>query len=337
MARMESEDFIGTCQWCLGEYKVNPRRTMVLHGYTRPGNTGYTIGNCPGYDFAPFEYEHSKTDERIAQLKAHIASNERQVKMIDAGKITKVRNPYFIPANDSKRTDRWYRHDKSHDIEFLETGDRDFDRCLKSMKASIESSIRFDEGVLAYLVEAVNHWTKKGIVGLDSPATGKLRYLRGAYDPDKAKEAEEATARKKERDAKPGKITLTVYQALPDLPNSFANPGNPTPEEWAERLNAMEAEDDRQKQLRANLKNWVKENFPAEKYWAGDVYSGDITWRLRKDLQSKRVIAVAVKVDWKYRDNIEAMFPEGQFVARRDNSPKDLRWFIDLDEFPADL
>jgi hypothetical protein len=30
MARMVSEDFIGTCQWCFGEYKVNGSRNVCF-------------------------------------------------------------------------------------------------------------------------------------------------------------------------------------------------------------------------------------------------------------------------------------------------------------------
>lgn len=336
MARMESEDFIGTCQWCFGEYKVNARGTVVLHGYTRPGR-GYTVGNCPGYDKAPFEYEHSLTDERIAGIRVGIAENEKQLKLINDGKVTKIKNPGFVPEDSSK----WkhpvrYGLNDSNRKTHLTAEDRNFDYYMRSFKASIENDIRFDTAIAEHLEAAVAAWTKKGITGLDSPATGKMRYLRGAYDPDKAKEAEEHAKRKAERAAKPGKITLTVYKVLPDYPPLQSNP--PSQEEWNARVALMRAEDDVKKQFRNDLKQWTKDTFPADKYWVGDVYDGDITWRLRKDLQGKNLCAAATKIDWQYLDDVLAMFNEASpLVHRRDNSPKDIRIFVDIDEFPGDF
>jgi hypothetical protein len=80
-----------------------------------------------------------------------------------------------------------------------------------------------------------------------------------------------------------------------------------------------------------------REQFPADKYWVGDVYSGDVE-RLRPDLRGKgNIAAAATKVDWKYLDAVLEMFPEGPLVHRRDNSPKDVRLFIDASVIPTNL
>jgi hypothetical protein len=357
MARMQSEDFIGTCQWCFGEYKVNGSRNVVLHGYTRPGH-GYTVGNCPGYDHQPFEYAHDLTDQRITMLKEGIAKNERQIKMIDDGKVERIANPSYEPET-SKKWEHAYRYglDDENRKTHLTPEDRRFGYYLRAFRAQLESDNRFDQGVVDFLAKEVAAWKKKPIVGLDSPATGKERYLRGAYDPDKAAEAAAAAERKAARDAKPGKITLTVYATLPDrsLPD-FADPRNPTQAEMDVRRKMFDEEHAAQKQFKTALKEWTKATFPADKYWVGDVYDGDVR-SVRKDLRqtggwtntpqgkvyvplSRRVdiVAAATKIDWKYLDQVLDMFPEHDpIVVRRDNSAKDVRIFIDASAFPAKL
>lgn len=335
MARMVSEDFIGTCQWCFGEYKVNNNRTVVLHGYQRPGH-GHTVGNCPGYGHQPFEYEHSLTEERIAQIRASIANNEKQLKHIDDGKVVKLGNPNYVPQ-EKRRANGWYGREADIQTYTKEEHPKEFDRLLRAFRASIENEIRFERQIADYLDDAVKAWTKKPVTGLDTPATGKQRYLRGAYDPDKAKEAEELAARKAERAAKPGKLMVTVYARLSDnVP--FADPRNPTEAEWQARRDMYDAHEVRKKEFRTNLKKWTQANFPADKYWVGDVYDGDITWRKRKDLQGKNIVAAATKIDWKYLDTILDMFPAtSPLIHRDDNGPKDIRIFVDIDDFPADL
>ena len=327
MARTLSEDFIGTCQWCFGEYKVNARRKVVLHGYQRPGY-GYTMGQCSGYNHSPFEDEHALTDQRIELLRAKVVKNQKNIAKIDAGKVDKLRNPHFMPEGDPKRDSPMYSnyHPK---VEYFTPDHREFAYRLRNLRANIESEIRFDEGIIAFLVEQVANWTKRPIVGLDSPATGRERYVRDAYDPDKAKAAEVHAAAKAERAAKPGKITIYVYAKI----------SGPYEGDHAERIAQIEANEKKDTALKNNLKAWAVEHFPG-KIWSGKEYfSGYNVKRLLgadTDVSGEWACAV-VKVEWHYLDKVLEMFPEGPFVRYRDNSPKDRRIWVSHDEFPADL
>jgi hypothetical protein len=338
--KMMNEDFIGTCQWCFGEFKVNARRGMVLHGYTRPGY-GYTEGQCRGVGHAPFEDEHKLTDVRIKELHESVAKNERSIGHIDTGKIAKIRNPNYIPEGDAKRSNRRYRHEETHDKEFLTSEDNRFAHYLKIMRASLESEIRYDKGVIAYLDTQVSNWKKGEIVGLDSPATGRQRYVRDAFDPEKAKAEEEFLQRKAERDAKPGKITVNFYRVIP-FPDRNAGLSD---EEWRA---AIIASHDAEEAFKKEVKAWAKARFPG-KVWVGDGDDQQIRHILGHSAWNHpggKVEVIAFKPEWQYLDDVMSMFPDAfrydKDTNQRDpltnhgiGKGKDIRLWVDGTELPT--
>jgi hypothetical protein len=338
--KLQSEDFIGTCQWCFGEFKVNSRRGMVLHGYTRPGY-GYTVGNCRGVGHAPFEDTHELTDVRIQELKDGIKKHERAIKQIDAGKITKIRNPKFVPESDPRRNSREYYFSPDQSLEFYTPDNSaDFDFYLKRMRASIESDIRFDQGLIDYIAAQVNNWKKGEIVGLDTPPTGRQRYVRDAYDPFKAKDEQEAAQRKAEREARPGKVTINFCRSIP-FPSRDKEWGE---DEWRA---AVEASHDAEKAFKDEVKAWAKARFPG-KIWVGD---GDSSELRHMDYapsytNGQRMITIAVKPEWKYLHDVMEMFPGAhrydKDTNRRDPATKhgigkgkDIRIWVDGTKLPS--
>lgn len=346
--KMVSEDYIGTCQWCDGEFKVNANGLMVLHGYQRPGY-GYTLGNCTGYRQPPFEYDHKLMEVRIADLKKHNSNMAAQIKKIDGGTLEKIPNPNFVPPNDPRRTPRWggldpYEGDYNSLFEFPR-GHKHFDQTVRHLRARLVADIAWNENTIAYLTEKVKNWTRKDIPGLDTPPTGKKRYLRDPYDPDKLAARAEFEAAKAARDAKPGKITVNVYAIVPFESLDQSLPEDERERQWRARNEAFDAAEN---EFKAKVKAWAKGRFPEGKLWTGDGdrYEAERASGVKDFKDGKRILCLAFKPDWQYRDEVMAMFPNAHRCdkdgGRRDSATghiigkgKDIRLWVDVEAIPG--
>jgi hypothetical protein len=73
----------GTCQGCLQRQQTRDGK-LVLHGYQRPG-TGYIIGECWGYRFAPWEISCERTKDFVKNgLKPALANNIKHLAVLEA-------------------------------------------------------------------------------------------------------------------------------------------------------------------------------------------------------------------------------------------------------------
>lgn len=299
--RKMTEDFIGTCQWCFGEYKTNAHGTMVLHGYQRPGH-GSTVGRCSGAGKPPFDYKHDLTDKRISMLREDVVKLDKNLALIDSGKVTKVKNPNFVAENDPRRGKGSYYFSAESEVEFFTPGHDRFDHTLKVLRANIASERKFIDDIAVFLEEAVKNWTRKDIVGLDTPATGRERYVRDAYDPEFEKQREAHLAAKAVRDAKPGKITVNVFE---DFPRTLRGT-KPSDEEWRAALEAREAAID---VFKKQVKDWAKARFPNGKVWTGRGEDNELRFITGKSFMDSDHEVFAFRPDWQYADEIMAMFP----------------------------
>jgi hypothetical protein len=335
MARTLTEDFIGTCQWCFGEYKTNSKKLVVLHGYARPGY-GYTIGQCSGVGHAPFEYSHELTDKRVEMLKSEIANGKDTLKKIDSGKVNKVPNPnYLTPAElEKKRTSRWWQ-EPTENLEYFTRDHKRFEGVLHRLRANVESRLNYDERTLVQFEKLIAEWKRGQITGIDIPATNIKREMRDAYDPDKVAAKAEREAAKAVRDAKPGKINITLYRYGKSQFHHLGAGNDSTEADWAERMTALEGHYAEEKSFKASVKAWAKATFPG-KVWVGDAYSGDYE-RYDRSVRGGAWVSVNLKVEWQYLNDVEAMFPKGEFVHRDDRGPKDVRLIVRGEAFPDDL
>jgi hypothetical protein len=71
--------FLGNCQLCEGDFKLNNENRMVHHGYKRPGH-GQIEGDCPGVHKDPYEVscelikvELKNTEQSIVYMTAELA------------------------------------------------------------------------------------------------------------------------------------------------------------------------------------------------------------------------------------------------------------------------
>lgn len=286
--RKVTEDYIGTCQACFGEFKVGPDKLMVLHGYKRPGS-GYAEGECVGTNELPFEYDHALTDQIIAAHRERVLRRQAYLAKLNGGEISILTRVYQVYDEGT------FRH-TTHQ-EQIGPDSKYWDRTLKIEIANVESEIRYVARLADYLQARVDAWQKLPIIGFELPFTGKERYLAKAYDPDEAEEQARKDAEKTARAAKPGKLKLIFYRPHAARPSYL---GLTTLAEDSARREFWEAKDQEKKAWIAEIKAWGKENFPG-KLIVRDSYDSDLP---RKIARNGDFEVVSVNLDWQYVDEI---------------------------------
>lgn len=304
--RKVTEDFIGTCQACFGEFKVNEAsKLIVLHGYQRPG-IGHILGDCEGTGIVPFEYSclHTKVIiVRHLQLAEDSAKRQSELSTLGyAGPLTRRWDEY---NPDTRRNEP-----RSEEVS---PGHAHWDWTLKSaIRTAIarhEHHIRF----AAFLQGKVDAWKRGQIVGIDVPATGRERALRKAYDPVEADAAEERAKIKTARDAKPGKLKVTFYTIL----------GWPSNEASHEERRAFFEKEDVEKKARIErLKAWAKANYEG-KVMVRESYDSDLPRSVRN--REAHYHVVCVHLPWEYRDAIKDKLA----VTEECLTPKRVDYFVE--------
>ena len=288
--RKVTEDFIGTCQACFGEFKVSEKsKQIVYHGYQRPG-IGYTLGGCAGTDHAPFEYDTALTVQIITLHRETAAKAATRCKRLETGVITKL-------------TRYWTEYDRqtSKSVEKSEEvspGHEHWKRTLELAIARCESDVTYHHRVADYLLQMVDAWKPGKIIGIDLPTTGKERALRKAYDPADADAAEKRAAEKAKRDAKPGKLKVMFYVAE-------GWPSND--DDQATRRAFFDKRDVEREQRVARIKTWAKATFSGKPLMIREASEYDLPNAIRKNIKDAHV--VAVHIPWDYRDQIATLLP----------------------------
>lgn len=303
--RKVTEDFIGTCQACFGEFKVNETsKLIVLHGYQRPG-IGFILGNCEGHDHTPFEYDFQLTKTIIVRHQQRAMQQSAYLARLNDGKVTELERTW----RDYNTTTRRY-DDKS---ELIGPTSTHWEWTFKSEVRLTEAKIEHHTRFAAFLQAKVDAWTRGQIVGIDVPATGKERTLRKAYDPVEADAMEERAKIKAARDAKPGKLKVTFYVTL-DWPSNEAS--------QEERRAFFEKEDASKKARMERLKAWAKANYEG-KIMVRESYDSDLPRSVRD--RNAHYHVVCVHLPWEYRDAIKNKL----VVAESATSPKKVDYFVE--------
>ncbi len=316
--RKMTEDFIGVCQWCLGEYKVTNKHEITLHGYQRPGH-GFVIGRCNGVGHQPFEYAKDLTEEHLSLMVRDSDKLAAKIARIDAGEVKRVPNSEFRP--EGKR-DKYYNETTP---EYLVPGDRLFDYRLKVIHTNLMNAKRWIDETIDYYRNMCANWSQGKIVGIDVPATGKMKVLRDAYSAEDANRQKQTTDAKAARDAKPGKLMINVYSHIP-YPDQTDDE-----DKWREGITAMYAAE---KKFRDTVKIIAKPRFPG-KIWVGDGDRSEVERMERKTgfktERRSRIEAVAIKPEWHYLDDVLAKYPDAHKVMSPNG--KEVRLWMSIDEF----
>jgi hypothetical protein len=314
--RKVTEDFIGTCQACFGEYKVNETsKLIVFHGYQRPGN-GYTVGECPGTAHAPFEYDTALTVRIIGQHRERVAYAKGHLDRLRNGLIKKLVRHWKV----------WDKAGNSTDMsEEVVPGHKEWDKTLKGAIARTEGDEIYHTRVADYLQAMVDAWKRMPIVGIDVPATGKSRALRKAYDPAEADAAEARAAEQAKRDAKPGKLRVMFYREVA-AKLSYAEAGG-TEDAWRKQYDLHE---EAYAKWVATLKQWCKANFVGKTVVRTE-YDFNLPRGIKKDRGQNGIdheVATAL-LPWDYRDWIKDRFPDAILKV---DAKKEVEYVVLLEE-----
>lgn len=302
--RKVTEDFIGTCQACFGEFKVNETsKLIVLHGYKRPGD-GYTHGECAGTGHAPFEYDTALTVQIIAMHRdLSDKAAQRFAKLIQWQTMIQTGE---AEGNEAIKLTRHYReynketHRYDDKSEIVTPGHAYWDNTLRTVKARTISDENYHTRVAAYLQAKVDAWQRGQIVGIDVPVTGLTRAFRKAYDPAEEDAQKERDRLKAERDAKPGKLKVMFHRKRGWPEDGLSD---------TDRRRWFEKEDAEEKALVARIKAWTKANLTehteGKVIVRAELGDYDLPRSIRNDGERK---VVTVIMPWYYRDLIDNLF-----------------------------
>ncbi len=275
--RKQSEDFIGTCQCCLGEYKVSDDYKIALHGYTRPGD-GRVNNECLGSGYEPFEYDNALTVMVAAAYRRREIADFEYIQKLQNGQVTSL-----------VHRSRKYDYELRKTVEKKEIIHPDHEKWEHTLNLEIttcENDARFQGDMARHLEELIGKWEQKEIIGIDTPPTGKVRFLRDSYDPEQEKRAEEARIKKEERDARPGKLSITFFWESSNL-------------------------DEVSKEEVDQIKSWASQAFPEGKRLVVRGYEFDLPRDIRRFMNPGRNISVIkLHLDWKYADQVKSIIPE---------------------------
>lgn len=136
----------GTCSCCFGNFKLRAAKTadinpdMVFHGYQRPG-TGYTVGQCYGINYAPYELSCEGTKAFIKLVESERETSAAWLKHLESAAELTIRH-----GEGRKVT-------PAHGYEF------DAERRLQI--ANTEYRIKCIDRDLAFLNEKVSTWVRR--------------------------------------------------------------------------------------------------------------------------------------------------------------------------------
>lgn len=148
--RQETEANIGTCPCCFGGFKLKASTGgylgMVFHGYKRPG-WGYTVGECYGVGYAPYEVNCVGTERFLEVVKHH-----------EAGLVASIENlraePEELWVSSRRREDR-----------VVKKGEATYAYELRNQISERESRLYQVRRDIAFLQDKIATWTPRPLPG----------------------------------------------------------------------------------------------------------------------------------------------------------------------------
>jgi hypothetical protein len=315
--RTQTEDYVGRCQACLGEYKVDERAKVVLHGYLRPGD-GYIRGECEGVGAPPLEHSCELTKAIAARHATSAAGWRTRLRELGSASVARLTRTWEEYEGDGPIWSR--KAVRKH--EEIGPDHEDWDRTLAGAIRRAEFEERLARAAHEYYSQVVAQWRPGKVVGVDTPATGRPRgALAPAWDPGRETERAAREAAKAERDAKPGKLRLVLWRQFREIPAPARGDGLA----YDRYRRAAKERDAEVAEWVAQIRQWAKSAFPEGKQRTGSGSQWDLPNAVRAALRDDgRFLGVAVvHLDWRYRDEAEQALRIP--AARQQESPKRMR------------
>lgn len=135
----------GTCPACFRNVKMRDGK-MVLHGYERPGY-GYTIGQCFGVGYEPYE----RSPEGTKACRAHYEEMKKHLENV----VAQMSSPDFCSPLQTTKHVRW---ETVTVTVTREEDEHEWKRILATSIASTESQIRMIDVDIRILTEKIEEW-----------------------------------------------------------------------------------------------------------------------------------------------------------------------------------
>jgi len=260
-SRKDTEDFVGTCPCCEGEFKVaaagGDHWKMVNHGYQRPGD-GWIRGGCFGVDRQPFEHSPEGAIAYRDALKERRASSEAELKRLQTpGVVVRGKKPKLDEGGRPVR----FIGITAYDYFDVHPGEKGYAEILRQDIAGCESAIRNLTVSIDRLQKRIAGWTRGQIVAIDIPATGRVREMREAWSEEAEKRAAEREQRRREREEKLQNRKVVVKVLALDVTSPAQRDESLS---WEDRVAQFHIEDKAQKErlkaLGAEMKAWFVAN-----------------------------------------------------------------------------
>jgi hypothetical protein len=211
--------YIGNCQICEGDFKLTPQKTMVHHGYERPG-WGHIHGDCMGVHAEPYETSCERLKSFRDGLRERLASNVERLRQLDAGEITDL----------SVTSLRGYGHNArviTHCYSIGVTPVHVWLDVLRYEKSSVEMELRNLKAGIERCEKRIAAWTPKPIRTVEEAAAEEKgakdarKSEREAARAEKRRKAAELERKRQEREAERQKVIASFaekFRALASKP-----------------------------------------------------------------------------------------------------------------------
>jgi hypothetical protein len=185
--------YLGECQICEREHKLDDRELLVHHGHRRPGH-GSIVGDCPGVAYPPYERSCELCKEVLAGARVRLASVRERIRGLQAGEITMV-------------TRLRRRMGGSHELETLtlaELGEAQWSRVVRDHVGSLERDAYGLEQHIRHLEKRIADWQLRPISTIEE----RVLEERG----NRAARAAERAAAREARDLRAAHTALKKRQ-----------------------------------------------------------------------------------------------------------------------------
>ncbi len=135
----------GTCGVCGHEQKLKNGKTLVLHGYQRPGH-GYIVGDCFGVGYQPWEKSKEAVVDYIKALEKMLKQRTEQLGKFENGEVKSL-----------------HVKDRSGKIVQIAPGDKGWEAAVNGNIQNLKNEIRYIGQDIAMYEGRVEKWEEQDL------------------------------------------------------------------------------------------------------------------------------------------------------------------------------
>lgn len=187
--------YVGTCPVCERYHRLHKMRSMVHHGYQRPGD-GAIHGDCSGVGWPAWELSPDGTINYLEEARKSLHHFEDFLHRLDAGQV------HELTVQDGFERVGWGERIPKYKTVTTADG-AEFERALDQKIREIAALADAWRRTVQYLIQKIPTWTAQPLITEEE----EMRRRESAPERVQARQAREA--KRAERDAKRARIDAT--------------------------------------------------------------------------------------------------------------------------------